>query len=66
MSFNKDTMVYPYQSEMFQDRKLGKNTDPVQINEMTETDLYINDTIGLKTLNEAKKIRSLVMPTGHL
>lgn len=42
---------------MFQDRKIS-STDSDEMNEMTETELYKKDLIGLKVLNEAKKVKT--------
>lgn len=51
---------------MFQDRKLGSNSETTAVNDMTDTEMYKNDSIGLKTLNEANKIQTLVVPGDHL
>lgn len=32
---------------------------------MVQTDWYLNDNLGFKTLNEAKRIKFLHMPGGH-
>jgi len=60
--FTADTMVYPKESEWFQtlDSK-DKNVVPLE-----DSDFYKNDLIGLKSLNEAKKVQFISIDGDHL
>lgn len=51
VEFSKDTMIYPKETAHFGSLDEKGNHIP-----MEQQDLYINDSFGLKTLNEAKKI----------
>lgn len=60
--FTEDTMVYPKESEWFQtlddkDRKVVA---------LEDSDFYKNDDIGLKTLNDAKKVQFISVEGDHL
>ena len=50
--FEQDTMVYPKESEWFQ----TLDSSDKSVVALEDTDFYKNDLIGLKTLNEAKKV----------
>ena len=60
--FTEDTMVYPKESEWFQtlDDK-DKSVVPLE-----DSDFYKNDLIGLKALNEAKKVSFISIEGDHL
>ena len=60
--FTEDTMVYPKESEWFQtlDDK-DKNVVPLE-----DSDFYKNDDIGLKALNDAKKVQFVSVEGDHL
>ena len=60
--FTADTMVYPKESEWFQtlDSK-DKNVVPLE-----DSDFYKNDLIGLKSLNDAKKVQFISIDGDHL
>jgi palmitoyl-protein thioesterase len=60
--FTEDTMVYPKESEWFQtlDSK-DKSVVPLE-----DSDFYKNDLIGLKALNEAKKVQFEKIEGDHL
>ena len=62
MMFTEDTMVYPKESEWFQtlDDK-DKSVVPLE-----DSDFYKNDLIGLKALNEAKKVQFVSIDGDHL
>lgn len=61
MMFSQDTMVYPKESEWFQELdKLGRVTP------LEESDFYKNDYIGVKALNEAGKIQFVEVDGDHL
>ena len=55
-------MVSPPESALFRDRKKGSQ----EINNFKETYLYENDTLGLKTLYEAYKVKFYTVAHGHL
>lgn len=57
--FGADEVVYPKESEFFQEHDLDGNIVPYE-----DTELYKNDTIGLKTMQEAGKIDRLVLDGG--
>jgi len=63
VKFLQDTMVVPPDSEWF-----GFYTpdQAVTIQQMNETDLYIQDKIGLQTLNDQGKIAFLTVDADHL
>jgi len=60
--FTEDTMVYPKESEWFQtlDNK-DKSVVPLE-----DSDFYKNDDIGLKSLNDAKKVQFISIEGDHL
>jgi len=61
--FAEDTVVVPRESEWF-GRYVNGNVN--QILSMEDTDLYQEDWIGLKVLNEAGKIKLLSIPGNHM
>ena len=61
MMFSQDSMVYPKESEWFQQLDSEGNVQPLE-----EADYYINDTLGLRTLNEAGKITFTEVDGDHL
>ena len=48
MAFATDTIIYPMESQMFGERKIGSD----EMVPFVFTDLYKNDLIGLKTLTD--------------
>ena len=52
MDLAKVPMVYPKESEWFQ----TLDSSDKSVVALEDTDFYKNDLIGLKTLNEAKKV----------
>merc|ERR1712226_1032414 len=60
--FTEDTMVYPKESEWFQPLD-DKDKEVVALE---DSDFYKNDDIGLKTLNEAKKVQFISVEGDHL
>lgn len=62
MCYTLDSVVYPWESQIFAERKIGES----EIEPMTNTDFYKNDLLGLKTLYEAKKVESYPMAGDHL
>lgn len=56
-------MVFPNDSEWFGFYKDGSEKEILQMN---ETSWYINDTFGLKTLDQAGKIDFYTTPGNHL
>ena len=62
VKFLDDITVYPKESEWFQEL----NDDMTAIKPIEESDFYKNDYIGLKQLDEAKKIQRVALPGGHL
>jgi len=61
--FTKDTMVQPIESEWFGYYKPGSDT---QVIPLQETQLYKEDWIGMKTLDEANKLAFLSVDGDHL
>ena len=61
MMFTEDTMVYPKESEWFQELAADGTVQPLE-----ESDFYKNDYLGLKTLNEAKKVQFVSVVGDHL
>jgi len=59
--FDKDTMVYPKESEWFQGLNKAMKVQPLE-----KSDWYNSDAIGLKTLNEAKKVQFVKIEGDHL
>ena len=63
IKFSKDTMVVPVETQWFGFYKLGQTKEILAYN---ETALYIEDWIGLKTLDEAGKLKFHYNQGGHL
>ncbi|KAL0477677.1 palmitoyl-protein thioesterase [Acrasis kona] len=63
VQFMQDTMVQPRESQWFGTYKLGQDKEVVN---MVDTDLYKEDWIGLKKLNEDHRIDFLECPGDHL
>lgn len=63
VKFLRDTMVQPRESEWFGFYRLGQDTE---ILPMRQTQLYLEDWIGLRTLDEAGKVYALSSDTDHL
>ena len=61
MMFSQDSMVYPKESEWFQTFDADMNLLPLE-----DSDWYKNDTLGLKTLNEAGKVTFSEVDGDHL
>jgi len=59
--FADDTVVYPRESEWFGELEIDGSVTP-----MEKTDLYKQDTIGLKKLNEAGRVQLISWPGQHL
>ena len=54
-------MVYPKESEWF--HQLDENN---QVVDLEDTDFYVNDYIGLRSLNEAGKVEFVSVVGDHL
>ena len=52
VKWTDDTMIYPRETAWFQ----SLDSDAKNVMPLEQSDYYINDLYGLKTLNEAKKI----------
>ena len=63
IKFSEDTVVVPRGSEWFSFYKLGQANEMLLYN---QTQLYLEDWIGLKTLDEAGKVDFLSCPGDHL
>ncbi|XP_078037831.1 palmitoyl-protein thioesterase 1 [Augochlora pura] len=61
--FNNDTMVTPRESEWFGFFKPGQDR---MIQTFEQTDLFIQDRLGLQALYDARKIHFLALPGNHL
>ena len=61
MMFTEDTMVYPKESEWFQQLNADGTVQPLE-----ESDFYTQDYLGVKTLNEANKIQFVSVVGDHL
>lgn len=61
MLFTEDTMVYPKESEWFQELDSTGAVQPLQ-----DSDFYKSDYIGLRALNEAKKVQFVSVVGDHL
>lgn len=60
--FSEDTVVYPKESEWFWELQ----SDMTTVLPVNETDLYKNDMIGLKALDEAGKVTYDTFKGNHL
>ena len=63
VKFADDTIVIPRESETFGFYAPGQT---VQVLSMNETDLYREDRIGLKRLDESGRVKVYVVPGNHL
>lgn len=63
VQFNKDTIVQPKESQWFGYYKPGQDKETQWLG---ETDLYIEDRLGLKKMDEANKIVFLECEGNHL
>ena len=61
MMFTEDTMVYPKESEWFQELAADGTVQPLE-----DSDFYKNDYIGLRALNEANKVTFSSVVGDHL
>ena len=59
--FTEDTMVYPKESEWFQELNELMNVEPLE-----KSTFYQSDLIGLKSLNEAGKVQFISIVGDHL
>ena len=59
--FTGDNVVAPNQSEKF-----GERASNGEIIDMTETRIYKSDLFGLKTMDEAGKLKVVELPGDHL
>ena len=62
IKFNQDTMIIPKETAWFQAYKPG-TTDVIP---MDQTDLYLNDLIGLKYLDQNSKVYKYSVEADHL
>lgn len=60
--FTKDSMVYPKESEWFQQL----NTDMTTVEKLEDSTFYKDDFIGLRALDEAKKVQYVSIEGDHL
>ncbi|XP_066152563.1 palmitoyl-protein thioesterase 1 [Euwallacea fornicatus] len=63
IKFNNDTIVQPVDTEWFGFYKPGQS---VELQSLEESDLYTEDRLGLKKLNENKKLKFLATSGNHL
>lgn len=63
VKFNQDGMVVPRESEWFGFYKEGQGED---LYTLEESNLYVKDLLGLKTMNENGKIHKLATDGDHL
>ncbi|XP_060535661.1 palmitoyl-protein thioesterase 1 [Cylas formicarius] len=63
VKFANDTMVQPVDSEWFGFYKPGQ---AVQVQSLEESQLYTEDRLGLKRMNEDSKLKFISIPTNHL
>ncbi|CAK9795894.1 Palmitoyl-protein thioesterase 1 [Anthophora quadrimaculata] len=63
VKFEKDTMVWPRESEWFGFYKPGQG---IEVQTFQESDLYRKDRLGLRTLYEMGKMHFLSVPGNHL
>jgi palmitoyl-protein thioesterase len=59
--FSNDTMIYPKETAWFHELQADGTILPVE-----QTEFYKNDYIGLKTLNEAGKVKFVEFDGDHL
>jgi palmitoyl-protein thioesterase len=63
VKFLRDTMVTPHESEHF---GFYEENDTTKIIPLRESKLYVNDLLGLKTMDEQSRIKFLESDTDHL
>ncbi|EFN65934.1 Palmitoyl-protein thioesterase 1 [Camponotus floridanus] len=63
VKFENDTMVEPTESEWFGFYKPGQSKE---IQTLQKSDLYLQDRLGLREMEEAGKIHFLSLPGDHL
>ncbi|XP_076274374.1 palmitoyl-protein thioesterase 1 [Rhynchophorus ferrugineus] len=63
IKFDDDTVVQPVETEWFGFYKPGQS---VETQSLEESDLYKNDLLGLKGMNESGKLKFLSTPGNHL
>jgi palmitoyl-protein thioesterase len=61
--FTEDSVVYPKESEWFQQLSLE---DEYPVQPLEESDFYVNDYIGLRALNEAGRVSFVSIVGDHL
>jgi palmitoyl-protein thioesterase len=61
VEFLHDTMIYPKETAVF-----GSHDTKGTLITMEQQPLYINDTFGLKTMNEAGKVKKIYIDGDHL
>ncbi|KAI6647000.1 hypothetical protein LOD99_8999 [Oopsacas minuta] len=61
--FTKDTMVEPKETEWFGFYAPGNTKKLIPLNESA---IYLEDRLGLKEMNDAKKLRFIACPSDHL
>lgn len=61
MMFTEDTVIYPKESEWFQQLDTDGNVQPLE-----ESDFYQEDYLGVRALNEAGKIQFVSVVGDHL
>jgi len=59
--FKSDTMINPKETAWF-----GYYDENLKLRDMTETPLYQEDYIGLKTLDTTGRLKRIALPGGHL
>ena len=64
--FDNDQIVFPRESACFSELDVPNSSGDRQLVTMEDTDLYKQDYIGLKTLNENGKLSVVHMPGGHV
>jgi palmitoyl-protein thioesterase len=63
VKFLRDTMVTPHESEHF---GFYEENNTSKIISLRESSLYLNDLLGLKTMDEQSRIKFLESDTDHL
>ena len=61
IEFSKDTMIFPKESEVF-----GSHDENGNLLTMEEQPIYKSDAFGLKTLNEAGRVKRMEIDGNHL
>ncbi|CAG9818862.1 unnamed protein product [Phaedon cochleariae] len=63
VKFENDTMVQPIESEWFGFYKTGQS---VEIESLQESDLYVDDRLGLQKMDNDSKLHFLAVEGNHL